>query len=208
MSTQRIRIMTVEDHPVFREGLRMIVSSQPDLLLVSQAPDASQALQEYRRCKPDVTLMDQRLPGASGTDALIAIRNEFPKAQVVMLSTAGGDIEVQRALRAGAAAYILKSTTTDELLQVIRDVAGGGKYVPHNIAALIAKNLDSENLSQRELEVLELIRCGTRNKQIAERLRIAETTVNFHIKNIVGKLRANDRTHAVVIALNRGLLQL
>jgi DNA-binding NarL/FixJ family response regulator len=208
MSTEKpIRIMTVEDHPVFREGLSMIIASQSDMTLVAQASNAAEALQEYRRLRPDVTLMDQRLPGASGTEALSAIRNEFPQARIMMLTTSSGDIEIQRALRAGAAAYVLKSTGKDELLQAIRTVAAGRKHIPSDVATFVAEGMDKEDLSPRELEVLELIREGNKNKQIADQLSIAETTVNFHIKNIVDKLQANDRTHAVTIALRRGLLQ-
>lgn len=186
----------------------MIIASQPDMALVAQASTAKEALTEYRRVRPDVTLMDQRLPGASGTDALIAIRNEFPGARIMMLTTSSGDIDIQRALRAGAAAYVLKSTAKDELLQAIRNVSTGRKHIPSDVATCIAENMGREDLSRRELEVLGLIREGNKNKQIADQLCIAETTVNFHIKNIVDKLQANDRTHAVTIALRRGLLQI
>lgn len=199
--------MTVEDHPVFRDGLSMIVSSQEDMIMVAQVSTAEGALAEYRRIQPDVVLMDQRLPGASGTDALISIRNEFSQARVLMLTTSSGDIEIQRALRAGAAAYVLKSTPQDELLRVIRTVAAGRKYIPSDVAGKMAEHMGEEDLTPREMEVLELIREGNKNKQIADKLSISETTVNFHVRNIVDKLQANDRTHAVTIALRRGLLQ-
>jgi DNA-binding NarL/FixJ family response regulator len=203
-----IRILSVEDHPVFREGLATIIGSQRDMLLIAQASNAVEAVTEFRRHRPDVTLMDLRLPGANGTDALIAIRGEFPKAQIIMLTTSDSDGEIQRAMRAGASAYILKSMPKDELLNVVRAVHSGRRHIPPEVAARLAEHLGEEDLTTRELEVLRLIRDGYRNKQIADQLSIAETTVNFHIKNLVEKLQANDRTHAVTIALRRGLLQI
>jgi DNA-binding NarL/FixJ family response regulator len=203
-----IRILSVEDHPVFREGLATIIGSQLDMLLVAQASNAVEAVTEFRRHRPDVTLMDLRLPGANGTDALITIRGEFPQARIIMLTTSGGDGEIQRAMRAGASAYILKSMPKDELLNVVRAVHSGRRHIPPEVAARLAEHLGEEDLTTRELEVLRLIRDGYRNKQIADQLSIAETTVNFHIKNLVDKLQANDRTHAVTIALRRGLLQI
>jgi DNA-binding NarL/FixJ family response regulator len=206
-ASEPIRILSVEDHPVFREGLATIINSQPDLLLVAQAANAVEAVAEFRRHRPDVTLMDLRLPGTNGTDALIAIRGEFPQARIIMLTTSDCDGEIQRALRAGAAAYVLKSMPKNELLDVIRSVHSGRRHVPPEVAARLAEHLGEEDLTAREMEVLRLIRDGCRNKQIADRLAIAETTVNFHIKNLVDKLGANDRTHAVIIAIRRGLLQ-
>ena len=202
-----ISILSVEDHPVFREGLSTIIGSQSDMLLVAQASNAVEAIAEFRRHRPDITLMDLLLPGTNGTDALIAIRGEFPQARIIMLTTSDSDGEIQRALRAGASAYILKSMPKDQLLAVIRAVHAGKRHVPAEVAALLAEHLDEEDLTVRESEVLRLIRDGNRNKQIAGQLAIAETTVNFHIRNIVTKLGANDRTHAVTIALRRGLLQ-
>ena len=205
---QPIRILIVDDHPVFCEGLSKIIGLRPDMLVVAQASSAVEAMAEFRRHEPDITLMDVGLPGANGTDALIAIREEFPKARVVMLTTSESGDEIERALRAGAAAYLLKSTPKDELLAVIRSVHAGGRHVPPDVAARLGACLGDEHLTARELEVLRLVRDGFRNKQIGDQLTIAETTVSFHIKNLVGKLGANDRTHAVMVALRRGLLRL
>lgn len=203
-----IRILSVEDHPVFREGLGTILGSQPDMLLVAQAGNAVEAVAEFRRHRPDVTLMDLSLPGTNGTDTLISIRGEFPQARIIMLTTSDSDGEIQRALRAGAAAYMLKSMPKNELLAMIRSVHAGGRHVPPEVAARLAEHLGEEDLTTRELDVLRLIRDGYRNKQIADKLAIAETTVNFHIKNLVDKLGANDRTHAVTIAVRRGFLRI
>jgi DNA-binding NarL/FixJ family response regulator len=205
---QPISILSVEDHPVFREGLATVIGSQSDMVLVAQAGNADEAIEEFRRHRPDITLMDLRLPGSNGTDILIAIRGEFPDARVIMLSSSDSDGEIQRALRSGAFGYVLKSMPFEELLAVIRSVHLGKRRVPAEVAALIAEHLGEEDLTPREIEVLQLIRDGFKNKQIANELSISENTVNFHIKNIVDKLGANDRTHAVTIAVRRGFLPL
>ena len=201
-----IRILSVEDHPVFREGLAAMISFEQDMLFVARASNAVEAVAEFRRHRPDVTLMDIRLPGANGTDTLIAIRGEFPEARIIMLTTSDCDGDIQRALRAGASGYVLKSTHMDEVLSVIRSVHAGRRHVSPEVAARLAEHLGDDDLTARELGVLRLIRDGYRNKQIADQLSISENTVNFHIKNLVDKLQANDRTHAVTIALRRGLL--
>ena len=206
--TESIRILSVEDHPIVREGLSTVIGSQPDMLLVAQSANATEAIASFRQHRPDITLMDLRLPGTDGTDALIAIRGEFKDARIIMLTTSDCDGDIQRALRAGASAYILKSMPKAEMLTVIRSVHSGRRFVPPDVAARIAEHMGEEDLTCRELDVLRLIRDGYRNKQIADQLCIAETTVNFHIKNLVDKLGANDRTHAVTIAIRRGLLKI
>src|ERR1700710_694047 len=203
-----IRILIVDDHPVVRAGLNTVIGWEQDMVIVAQAVNAAEALKEFRVHRPDVTLMDLRLPGSNGTDVLIAIRGEFPHSRIIMLTTSDCDGEIQRALRSGAAAYVFKSMPNNELLDVIRSVHAGKRHVPHQVVAKLAEHFGEEDLTTRELEVLGLIRDGFRNKQIADRLAIAETTVNFHIKNLVDKLQANDRTHAVTIALRRGFLQI
>lgn len=206
VASEPIRILSVEDHPVVSEGLRTIIGSQPDMILTAQAASAADAVEEFRRHQPDITLMDLRLPGTDGTDAVVAIRGEFPDARIIILTTSDSEGDIQRALRAGAVGYVLKSMPKNELLNVIRSVHAGKKYIPSEVAVKLADHIVCDDLTARELEVLRLVRDGFRNKQIADQLSIAETTVNFHIKNLMDKLGANDRTHAVTIAVRRGLL--
>jgi len=209
MSEQgRIRILCVDDHPLLREGITAIVNSQTNMLMVSAAATGGEAIQKFREHRPDVTLMDLRLPDMSGIDALIAIRADFPEARIVMLTTFEGDVEIQRSLEAGARGYLLKSMPPTELLEGIRQVPAGKKRIPPQLAARLADHLGDEVLTPREIEVLQQIAGGNRNKDIAGRLFISEETVKVHIKHIMEKLGANDRTQAVAIAVRRGIIQL
>ena len=204
----RIRLLTVDDHPLMREGIAAMIRSQADMLLVAEAANGYEAIPRFREHQPDVTLMDLRLPDMSGIDALIAIRAEFPAARVLVLTTFEGDVEIQRALQAGARGYLLKSMPPGELLAGIREVHAGKKRIAPEVAAHLAEHMGEEALTARELEVLREVSAGSRNRDVAGRLFITEETVKVHVKHIMEKLGAKDRTEAVAIALRRGIIQL
>lgn len=203
-----IRLLCVDDHPLLREGIAAIINHQPDMQLVAEATNGGEALLKFREHQPDVTLMDLRLPDMSGIDALISIRAEHPAAHVIMLTTFEGDVEMQRALQAGARGYLLKSMPPKELVEAIRQVHAGRKRIPPELAAQLAEHMGEEELTPRELEVLQHIAGGNRNRDIAERLFITEETVKVHVKHLMEKLGASDRTQAVAIAVRRGIIQL
>ena len=204
----RIRVFSVDDHPLLREGIAAIINSQPDMILVAQGESGSDAVRMFKEHQPDVTLLDLRLPDISGIDALIAIRTDFPEARVIMLTTFEGDVEIQRSLQAGARGYLLKNMPPKELVEVIRQVHAGKKRVPPEVAAQLAEHMSDEALTEREIEVLRHLAGGNRNRDIAERLFISEETVKVHVKHVMEKLGASDRTQAVAIAVRRGIIQL
>jgi DNA-binding NarL/FixJ family response regulator len=204
----RIRVLSVDDHPLLREGVAAIIDNQPDMLLVGQASNGAEAIQKFREHQPDVTLMDLRLPDMSGIDVLIAIRTEFSEARIIMLTTFEGDVEIQRALQAGARGYMLKSMSPRDLVDGIRQVHSGKKRVSAEVAAYLTEHMGEESLTGREIDVLRHIAGGNRNRDIAERLFISEETVKVHVKHIMEKLSASDRTQAVAIAVRRGIIQL
>jgi len=207
-SPSQIRVFSVDDHPLLREGIAALVNNQPDMVLIGQASTGSEAIQLFKEYLPDVTLLDLRLPDMSGIDTLIAIRTAFPNARVIMLTTFEGDVEIHRALQAGASGYLLKNMPPSELLDVIRLVHAGKKRIPPEIASQLAEHMADEALTEREVEVLQQVAGGNKNRDIANKLFISEETVKVHIKHIMEKLGAADRTQAVAIGIRRGIIQL
>ena len=205
---ERIRILTVDDHPLLREGIAALVNAESDMKLVAEASNGEEAIEQFRLHRPDVTLMDLQMPAMNGIEAVTRIRAEFPDARIIVLTTYTGDVQALRALKAGARAYILKGHVHRELLEAIRAVHAGKKRIPPDVAAELADHAAENELSSREIEVLRLIAGGNANKLIADQLSISEETVKSHVTNILSKLGANDRTHAVTIGLRRGIIDL
>ena len=203
-----IRVLTVDDHALLRKGIRTLLGAESDMQLVGEASTGREAIEAFRIHQPDVTLMDLQMPDMNGVEAIIAIRGEFPEARIIVLSTYSGDVQVVRAMRAGARAYLLKGNVNRELLATVRAVHSGEKRIPIEIAADLAEHTGEDDLSEREVQVLRLIAAGNANKEIAAQLDLAEDTVKKHVTNILSKLGANDRTHAVTIGLKRGIIEL
>ena len=206
--TDSIRILCIDDHPLLHEGISAVIRNHPDMSMVAEAFSGREGAQKFREFRPDVALLDLRLPDMSGIDTLIAIRTEFPDAKVIILTTFEGDVDIQRALEAGARAYVLKSTPPRELVDIIRKVHAGKKPISTAIAAQLAEHYADDALTEREVQVLKHIAEGNRNRDIAEKLFISEETVKVHIKHVMEKLGAADRTQAVAIGVRRGFIQL
>ena len=203
-----IRILTVDDHALLRKGIAALVNVEPDMKLVAEASTGEEAIKEFKKHRPDITLMDLQMPEMSGIEAIIAICSDFPNARIIVLTTYPGDVQVVRALKSGARGYLLKAHLNRELLEAIRAVHAGQKRIPQEIAAELAEHTGEDDLTSREIDVLRLVAAGNANKEIAGQLSIAEETVKNHVSNILAKLHAKDRTHAVTTALKRGIIQL
>jgi len=208
MPDQRIRILTVDDHPMLREGIAAVLQDESDMLVIAEASNGREAIEQFRQHRPDVTLMDLQMPQLGGIEAITAIRHEFPNARIIVLTTYSGDAQAAKALSAGASGYLLKSMLRKELLETIRVVHSGRKRIPSEIAIGIAEHHTDDTLTHREIEVLREVAGGLANKIIADRLAISEETVKAHMRSILAKLAANDRTHAVTIALKRGIIEI
>jgi DNA-binding NarL/FixJ family response regulator len=203
-----IRVLSVDDHPLLREGIAELIGNQSDMQLIGEASNGREALEQFRKHRPDITLMDLLMPEMSGIDAISAIRGEFPDARIIVLTTYAGDFQVSRALKAGARGYLLKGMLRQELLETIRAVHAGQKRLSAEVAAEIAEHATDDVLTPREIDVLRLIAEGNANKEIAGKLSLTEETVKGHVKNILAKLGVNDRTHAVTVGLKRGIIDL
>jgi DNA-binding NarL/FixJ family response regulator len=207
-SPAQIRVLSADDHALIREGIAALIANQQDMRLVAEASNGREAIEQFRSHHPDITLMDVQMPEMNGIDALIAIRSEFPDARIVVLTTYAGDVLCRRAMQAGAQAYILKGNVRRDLLDTIRAVRAGKKFIHAEVAAELASHVVDDFLSEREVEVLSLIAAGNSNKLIADQLSISEDTVKGHVRNILSKLGVNDRTHAVTVGLKRGIIEL
>ena len=205
--SRQITVLCVDDHPIVREGIVSIIQGDPDLKLIAEAETAQQAIDAFHRCSPDVTVIDLRLPDRDGVDVIKELRKAYPQARFVVLTSAEGDMDMRRALEAGAQAYLIKGVVRKELRQVIKAVHAGERYIPANVAEEIVTHINAPTLTARELEVLQLVAEGLRNKEIGARLLIGEDTVKMHMRNVMQKLAVNDRTHAVMVAVRRGFIR-
>lgn len=207
-ATGPIRILSVDDHPMLREGIAAVLAGEPDMLLVAEASNGLEAVEQFRAHRPDVTLMDVQMPEVNGIDAILKIREEFPDARIIVLTTYTGDAQAARAFKAGAAGYLLKNMVRKELVDTIRMVHAGKKRIPAEIAMEMAQHHSDDQLTEREIQVLREVAAGNANKMVAQILHVSEETIKAHMKSILSKLGANDRTHAVTIAVKRGIIEI